>query len=120
MEERVTQVRWMSGLDIVLGVWILISPWVLNFSTSASKVNSTIFGAAIIIFGLIREAAPRLNWSSWINFLVGIWLVVSPFILQLNGAAAYLNLIIVGAIVTINSYANASTEVSQSAWLSKR
>ncbi|HEX5456436.1 MAG TPA: SPW repeat protein [Candidatus Saccharimonadales bacterium] len=114
MEERITQVRWMSGLNIVLGAWVLISPWALNFTTSASKVNSVIFGAAIIIMDLIREAAPRLNWSSWINFLVGIWLVVSPFILQLNGAAAYLNLIIIGAIITVNSYANASTEVSHS------
>lgn len=114
MEERITQIRWMSGLDIVLGIWVLISPWVLNFTTSASKVNSVIFGAAIIIFGLIREAAPRLNWSSWINFMVGIWLVVSPFILQLNGAAAYWNLIIIGSLVAINAYANANTEISQS------
>lgn len=115
MEERRTQIRWMSGLNIVLGIWVIVSPWVLNFTTGASKVNSVIFGAAIIVFGLIREAAPRLNWSSWINFLVGIWLVISPFILQLNGAAAYWNLIIIGAIVAINSYANASTEISQSA-----
>lgn len=110
MEDRISQIRWMSGLNIILGIWVAISPWMLGFTTSASKLNSVIFGSVIIIFGLIREFLPRTNWSSWINFLVGIWLIVSPFILQLNGSAAYWNLVIIGIIVAFNSYANANTD----------
>lgn len=115
MEDKIAQIRWMSGLNIILGIWVLVSPWVLNFSTSTSKVNSVIFGVLIILLGVIREAAPKTNWSSWINFLVGIWLVVSPFMLQINSTAAYWNLIVFGVIVAVSSYANASTEVPHGA-----
>jgi hypothetical protein len=96
----------MGALNILLGIWVAVSPWLLNYATAAATTSSVIFGIAIIVFSLIREAAPDTLWPSWVNFALGIWLIVSPFILQLNTAAAYWSLIVSGVIVAVLSYSN--------------
>lgn len=106
------QIRWMSAFNILLGAWVIVSPWILGYTTTASKVNSVIFGTAVLIFAAVREFAPQMNWSSWINFIAALWLIVSPFILQVNTTAAYWNLVITGIVIAVLSYVNAYTHVS--------
>ncbi|MBE3583818.1 MAG: SPW repeat protein [Limnochordaceae bacterium] len=44
-------------------------------------------------------------WQGWINVLLGVWLIVSPFILGYRDVPAALwNGIIVGVIVAVLSY----------------
>lgn len=41
---------WKLWLTALIGVWVLISPWVYNFSSNTGALwNSIIFGAIIII-----------------------------------------------------------------------
>lgn len=112
MDRNISQIRWMSALDIILGAWIAVSPWALGYTSTAAIVNSLIFGIGIIVFGVVREAMPSMIWSSWVNFAAGIWVIISPFILQMNTMAAYWNLVITGVLVGIISYANANTHAT--------
>ena len=42
---------WEEWTNIILGAWLLISPWVLGFSTSAALMwNAVIFGVLVIGF----------------------------------------------------------------------
>jgi hypothetical protein len=44
-------VYWMS-LEILLGIWLFFSPWVLGFSKSHSAaINSLILGSLMIFLG---------------------------------------------------------------------
>lgn len=113
MDTERAQIRTMSGLNILLGAWLIIAPWVLNYTTGAAQANSVLLGIGIIGFAAVRESLPRMNWSSWVNAVFGLWLVISPFILQIDATAAYWNLIIVGVMVAAISMANASTYVSR-------
>lgn len=54
---------WEEWANLTLGTWLLVSPWVLGFSTSAALMwNAVIFGALIIGFAgwaLITEGRSK-------------------------------------------------------------
>ncbi len=103
-EQPGAQVRTASGLNILVGLWLILSPWALAFSTvDAARWNCVIIGLAIAIFAMVRVAAPlQYEGLSWMNFVLGIWLILSPFLLNYGGIeAAMWNSVIVGLIVLI-------------------
>ncbi len=64
----------------MLGAWLFISPFVgLGAVNSVIAWNSYVFGVAIVIFAIWALARPQ-QWEEWINFLIGLWLIVSPFV----------------------------------------
>jgi hypothetical protein len=53
--------QWEEWLNIALGIWLLVSPWVLGFTSSASlMLNAALAGALIVVFAgwsLMEESA---------------------------------------------------------------
>ncbi len=86
-----TGVRTASGLNIVAGIWLIISPFVLGFFRAPSPLwNTLIAGVIVAVFGAVRCANPdRYPGLTWVNLLLGIWLVISPFFLPQYGGAAF-------------------------------
>jgi uncharacterized membrane protein len=50
MAEAVRSTRW---LNLLLGVWLLLSPWLLN-SGEAAKVNDTIVGIIVACLSTVK------------------------------------------------------------------
>lgn len=72
--------RWQDWANLALGSWIFISPWVLGYTGTAAAWNAYVMGAGIVVFALIAAYMPKA-WGEVINMLLGMWLVVSPFVL---------------------------------------
>ena len=91
---------WEDWVDMVLGAWLAISPWILGFTDSDGATrNALIVGIAIavlsgstfLIYNVIEE---------WIDVILGIWLIVSPWVLSSSGNGSVVaNFVIVGALV---------------------
>lgn len=99
--------HWQDWANLVLAIWLFISPWVINFGASAVATTGAAAGTAVtpaasnaawnawvlgvIIFLVAISAIGRLRaWQEWVNLLLGIWLFVAPWALgftQLGGAA---------------------------------
>ena len=79
-----------SGLNVLAGIWLIISPFVLNFfRVPAPLWNTLIAGIIVAVLGAIRCVYPNRNPGlSWLNLLLGIWLIISPFFLPYYGHAA--------------------------------
>ena len=77
-----SQVKVASGLNFLAGIWIVISAWVYGaVYTSGSAWNSIIVGIVIAAFAAIRFFSPRSAVGlSWINALLGIWMIISPWV----------------------------------------
>jgi hypothetical protein len=76
--------RWQDWAELVLGVWLFFSPWLLGYSdVSAAATNAHIIGAAIVVFSLI-ELYTWERWEEWINLVLGVWLIISPWVLGFN------------------------------------
>ena len=45
--------RWIHRIEVVLGIWILTSPWILGYASSEAALwNSVIIGATVGLVGL--------------------------------------------------------------------
>lgn len=104
------QVVWTSGINVVLGLWLVIAPFLLGYSgLTAALWNDVLIGALIAILAGIRTAKPlQQEGISWTNVVLGAWLIVAPFVLgygaaQAESAArvAQSNDIIVGLVVVV-------------------
>jgi SPW repeat len=92
--------QWKDGGDLVLGLWLAISPWALSYAHEASPAwNAQIVGIVIAVAALTALAAFQ-KWEEWIKSALGAWLIVSPFILGFSTAGLALwSQLIVGVLV---------------------
>lgn len=101
-----------SWVNIVLSVWVIISPFVLAMHSPKAMWNNVITGSIVCILALIRWGTHRLGLS-WLNLILGIWLVISPFVLFLNTAVMWNNVIlgiIIAASALSHTYSKASAQ----------
>jgi hypothetical protein len=90
-----------AGLNVIAGIWLILSPWILGYTGPDATWNPIVFGAIILVLALARLAKPAGTQAlSAINALIGVWLFVSGFWLA-DSAQASWNVWIVGAIVFI-------------------
>lgn len=95
-------VKWASGLNVIAGLWLIISPWVLANRASATYWDDVIVGVVVAVLAFIRAAGwYSATWMSWLNVLLGLWLIVSPWVLRAQTSQAYWNEVIVGVIIAI-------------------
>ena len=92
--------HWQDPLNLILGIWMIISPWALKYSAEQTTTrNAVILGILIglaALFALFRVMA----WEEWGNFILGIWLIISPWLLGFsNLSTAMSNAVIIGIAV---------------------
>jgi hypothetical protein len=93
--------RWQDGAMLILGLWLVVSPFVLQFSsfTEIAALNSYLLGVGVMVFSAIALARPRM-WEEQVNIVLGLWLVLAPFLLGFTTeTAALVNHIIVGLLI---------------------
>ena len=93
-----------SWVNIVLGIWVIISPFILGVHSPNVVWSNVVAGVLVGILALLRWSMHQPGW---------IWLVISPFVLFLSGAAMWNNVIlgiIVAALALTNTYSKVSAE----------
>ncbi|MHB1250267.1 MAG: SPW repeat protein [Polaromonas sp.] len=91
--------HWQDPVNAVLGVGLVLSPWVLGFQdTTLAMVNAVVIGLALIAAALGAIFVPRA-WEEWTEAILGLWLVVSPWALGFNTQyQATMNALVVGVV----------------------
>jgi len=98
-----TDVKTPSGLNVLAGIWLLISPWVLAFNGLGNATsNNVILGIVIGVLAACRATGALPAWASWVNLILGLWVIISPWALGFssNGTATS-NDVIFGIIVAV-------------------
>jgi hypothetical protein len=95
-----------SWLVALAGLWEVLAPFILGYSaTMLALWNAIIAGAILIVLGVwiaLNEDPGPDRTLDRVNVGVGVWLVVSPFILGYTTVVAALwNDIIIGAVVIV-------------------
>ena len=70
----------VDGINLILGLVLIASPWVLGFTTGTVTYNAVIAGFAISVVAIAALAA-FAQWEEWVNLALGLWVLVSPFVL---------------------------------------
>lgn len=91
-----------SALDVynlLLAMFLLISPWLFARANGTAAADLRASGAAIAVLSVAAMAA-FASWEEWANLLLGLWLIVSPWVLGFAHTRAMHFSIGVGAAVT--------------------
>lgn len=124
MVEDHRKMLWPHYLNLMLGAWLLTSPFTLgylsDFAPDANQLrvmaerglpsfelrnlamtwSDVISGLLVMVFsGLSANASRRYPWAQWANALVGIWLLFAPLVFWTPLPEAYANGTLVGALV---------------------
>lgn len=95
-----TNERAIDVLNLVLGAFLFLSPWVLEFAAGAQTYNALISGLIIALLSIAALAA-FAEWEEWLNLVVGLWVLVSPWVLGFVDTTAMWIHVIIGAIVAV-------------------
>jgi SPW repeat len=94
-------------LGMLTGLWVAISPWflVLQRAGNNAAVSNLIVGLAVVALGLFALSGNRGFLGLEVgSLLAGVWLIISPFILDAKYAIAtpmYWSNVFAGALVAV-------------------
>lgn len=110
--------KWQDWINLLLAIWLFISPWVLQFypgATSAAPAaawSAWVLGIIVAVFSIAALVKTQL-WEEWINLLAGIWIFISPWVLRYTTTPQALgNALVIGALVFILAVWDLNTQPS--------
>lgn len=105
--------RWSSWLAALVGLWVLVSPFVLEGGIASGTVmwSNAVSGVLVAVLAgygawRIRETAAERGsageWSGWIAALAGVWILLTPFVLTGSvGAGTPMYGTVIGGVVAL-------------------
>jgi len=73
--------RTAGGVTVLLGLWLIASPWVFDYSGRFAVLNSVFVGALIATLSALRRLSLQRSAAvNGINVLLGFWTIVSPWV----------------------------------------
>ncbi len=98
-----------NGINIILGIWLILAPFILGYSLQVATWNDIVVGLVVGAFALMHSYGVLRMRPSWINVVFGIWLVIAPFLLNYGDyPAPRWNDVILGLLVVIFAWSGAA------------
>jgi hypothetical protein len=97
--------KWTNGkicdvANLVLGAVLFVSPWIFGFNAGAVAENANVTGLAIAVLAIAALAAFAV-WEEWLNLIVGLWAVISPWVVGFQGTTAMTVHVLIGVAVAV-------------------
>ncbi len=94
---------WNNWGNLVLGLWILASPWIFQLGNADSAVVWNLYLVGTAVAALAATALIAFQaWEEWANVALGAWLFISPWALGFSTSTVLMwNVVIDGAIIVI-------------------
>jgi hypothetical protein len=98
--ENWTNAKLCDVANLILGGILFLSPWIFGFDAGRPSENAHIAGIVIAVLAIAALAAFAV-WEEWLNLIVGLWTLVSPWVLGFQGTKAMTVCVIIGIAVAI-------------------
>jgi len=98
MGQMVAMARWSQIPLLVLGAWLIASPFTLGYQSMGLMWNDVISGILVLVLAATAFRTGRA-WPAWANTFVGLWLAFAPLVFWAPSAAAYANDTLLGMLV---------------------
>ncbi len=89
---------WAHFSTIGIGAWLITSPPILGYESSAMAASDVVAGLLVLVFGAL-SLSWHLAWARLLSGATGIYLLFAPLIFWAPSASAYLNDTVSGALV---------------------
>jgi hypothetical protein len=111
------RVRAFDGVSALLGLWLIVSPYVLGAPGASVRMSGTLVGALILVLAIIRVLYKRTTVIGLALVLLAAWTIMSPWVLgETSGDLRTWNYIVVGMIVAVMEAFSLSSSAGQPNW----
>ena len=100
MGQMVAMARWSQIPLLVLGLWLIASPFTLGYRSALLTLSDIVSGSLVIALAVFAFRTGRA-WAAWANTFVGLWLALAPLVFWAPDAATYANDVLVGMFVIV-------------------
>ncbi len=101
MAMQLSSRRWQDQLMVVIGVWLLISPWVLTYPPDSIPAVNAWFSGVLISLLAAFDLVKTYVWAVLLNIVVGVWVTVSPWVVDTLRDPAMTWSLVISGIATI-------------------
>jgi predicted MFS family arabinose efflux permease len=94
-------------LNLVLAAALFVSPWVLGFASETIPAwNAWIVGVLLAALAVAALSA-FAEWEEWSSLVLGVWLIVSPWLLQFaaNMNAMWTHVVLGALVAAVSAWA---------------
>jgi hypothetical protein len=112
--------HWQDPVNVVLGAWLVASPWALAFEAeTVAMASAVVLGIALIAASLGAMFVPKA-WEEWTEFGIGVLSILSPWVLQFSAVQnAMLSAVVTGILIAALALWTLATD-SDFGWRSDR
>jgi hypothetical protein len=93
-----SQVKVASGLNVFAGLYLLLSS-LINRVNGGNQANGVVVGFIVVVLAATRLWGKAGPWTGWIEAVIGIWVILAPWVYGYAGAAWMWNAIVVGVVM---------------------
>ncbi len=86
--------------NLLLALFLFATPWFVAFANGEARVDIWASSAAIAIVSIAAILAFSI-WEEWLNFALGVWLILSPWALGFAHTRAMHYSIVIGSLVAL-------------------
>ncbi|MGY4567368.1 MULTISPECIES: SPW repeat protein [Bradyrhizobium] len=99
--ENWTNAKLCDVANLILGAILFLSPWLFTFDGGTVSANAHIVGIAMAVLAIAALAAFAV-WEEWLNLIVGLWALVSPWVLGFQGVTTAMTVhVVIGIAVAV-------------------
>jgi len=111
--------HWQDPLNLILGIWMVVSPWALQHQTDMHSTSNAVILGILIGLAALVALFKVMAWEEWANVVLGVWLLISPWVLGFTAlTAAMWNAVIIGIVVTVLALWALGTDKDIGGWWS--
>jgi SPW repeat-containing protein len=93
-----TNAKLCDVANLILGAILFLSPWMFGFASGPQTQNAVITGIVIAVLSIAALAAFAF-WEEWVNLLLGLWTLISPWVLGFQNSSAMPVYVVIGILV---------------------
>ncbi len=99
--ENWTNAKLCDVANLILGAFLFFTPWIFHLDAGKTSQNAMIAGIVIAILAIAALAAFAV-WEEWLNLIVGLWVLVSPWVLGFHTNTTAMTVhVVVGILVAV-------------------
>jgi hypothetical protein len=93
--------RWQDQVILLLGWWLIASPWVMGYPSDAPPTTNAVVAGIIMAALAAFDLYKTYVWAVVLNLVVGVWVAVSPWVIGVLQDRTMMTSLIVSGVATV-------------------